>query len=225
MFKKDKAVYYRHINKLHQNGNSKFFGDRQKKYQIKIILVKKSMGRITDEILWNIYYQTEHHRIGGRGDARFIILNAAIKELHNFTVKQLNSVVSELKKQKLIEKKNYENSVLVSLTERGTLRAINFGFRRLNDKTIIKKENWDGRWRMVAFDIPESCRKGRNALNYRLKMGGFYELQESIFLYPYDCKKEIDAFVKLFKLEKYVRFGLLDSIDNEERVKIKFKLD
>ena len=176
------------------------------------------MKQILEEILWNIYYQTENN-VGGRGSGRFFILNDVLKDIHNFTSKQLNSAVHDLKREKLIEKKKgYENSIFISLTEKGMLRVINFRFRRLSNK----KEKWDGKWRMVAFDIPNACRKGRNALNYRLKMGGFYELQESIFLYPYDCKKEIDDFVKLFKLEKYVRFGLLDFIDNQDKVKFKF---
>ncbi|MCX6723980.1 MAG: hypothetical protein NT155_02260 [Candidatus Staskawiczbacteria bacterium] len=178
------------------------------------------MRKILEEILWNIYYQTENG-IGRRGDARFFILNSVLKDMHGFSAKQLSAAVYDLKKEKLIEKKeNYEGSVLVSLTEKGMLRMINFRFRRLGNK----KEKWDGKWRMIAFDIPNEYRKGRNALNYRLKMGGFYELQESIFLHPYDCKKEIDDFVKLFKLENYVRFGLLDFIDNQDRIKIKFGL-
>ena len=151
------------------------------------------MNKIIEEILWQIYFQTEHNNIGHRNDARFFILNEILKDVHNFTAKQLSVAVRDLKRLKLIDKKkDYEGSILVSLTEKGILRAINLSFRRLERK----KENWDGKWRMVAFDIPNSHRKGRNALNYRLKMGGFYELQESIFLYPYDCKKEIDAFIK-----------------------------
>ena len=63
------------------------------------------------------------------------------------------------------------------------------------------------------------------AFVYRLKTGDFYELQESIFLYPYDCKSEIDIFLELFKIKKYVRFGLLDFIDNEDNIKRRFKIN
>ena len=77
---------------------------------------------------------------------------------------------------------------------------------------------------MVSFDIPEEFRKGRNALRYRLRMAGFYELQESLFLYPYDCKEEITVLIRLFKLEKYVRFALLNYIDNQDHIKKLFKL-
>lgn len=178
------------------------------------------MNKIFDEILWRLYYAS-NIKIGRKGDLRFLLLNDVFKDIHNFTGKQLNSAVYDLKKQKLIEKKkDYEGSILVSLTEKGILRAINYKFRRLGDK----KENWDGKWRMIAFDIPDSHRKGRNALRYRMRTAGFYEFQKSLFIYPYECKKEMDAVVNLFKLEKYVRFGLLDFIDSQEKLKFHFRL-
>ena len=134
---------------------------------------------------------------------------------------KLKDGIRDLNKQKFIKKKeNYDGSVLVSLTEKGMLRALNIIFKRLENR----KEEWDGKWRMFAFDIPEECRKGRNALRYRFRSAGFYELQKSLFVYPYDCQKEVMALVKLFKLEKYIRFVVADFIDNEESLKFKFRL-
>lgn len=129
--------------------------------------------------------------------------------------KQIKDSIRDLSRYKFINKKrNYDGSITVSLTEKGILRALNDDFKKLKDR----KEKWDGRWRMIAFDIPEEYRKGRKALTYRFRAGGFYELQKSLFLYPYDCKKEIIALVKLFKLEKYVRFAILESIDNQKHI-------
>jgi len=136
--------------------------------------------------------------------------------------KDFRDAITDLKKSKFIEKKmNYDGSVAISLTDRGKLRALNIQFKKLNNK----KEHWDRRWRMVAFDIPEEFKKGRNALRYRLRLAGFYELQESLFLYPYDCEKEIKTFIELFKLKKYVRFALLEFIDNQDDIKRIFGLD
>jgi len=174
-----------------------------------------------EEILWRIYYLSGE-RIGRGRNARFFIINEILKDVHNYTGTQLKSAVADLGREELIKKKkDYEGSVLVSLTEKGILRAINYKFRRLG----YKREKWDGKWRMVAFDIPRECEKGRKAFVYRLKTGDFYELQESIFLYPYDCKSEIDIFLELFKIKKYVRFGLLDFIDNEDNIKRRFKIN
>lgn len=141
------------------------------------------------------------------------------KELN---AKEIKSGILNLNRQKLIIKKTgKDGSVVISLTEKGKLRAISTSFK----KFYSKKEKWDGKWRMIAFDIPNTHKKGRNALRYRFKLGGFYELQESLFLYPYDCKKELTALVELFKLQKYVRYGLLDFIDNEEEIKKKMGLN
>ena len=136
-------------------------------------------------------------------------------------LKKFQDGVRDLNKQKFIQKKeNYDGSVIVSLTEKGMLHALNIDFRNLERK----KEVWDGKWRILAFDIPEECRKGRNALRYRFKSAGFHELQKSLFVYPYDCQKEVMALVALFKLEKHIRFVLADFIDNESFLKSKFKL-
>ncbi len=134
---------------------------------------------------------------------------------------EFKSSFQNLKRLKFItQKKQYDGSIIISLSEKGKLRALNIKFRRLNDK----KDNWDKKWRMVAFDIPNVNRKGRDALRYRLKTAGFYELQESIFVYPHDCEKEIRDFIKLFKLEKCVRFALLDFIDGEDYLKRLYKV-
>jgi len=130
--------------------------------------------------------------------------------------------ITNLNKEKFIEKKrSYDGSIIISLTEKGMARALKLRFKKLSSK----KEKWDGKWRMVAFDIPNEFGRGRNALRYRLKLAGFYELQKSLFLYPYDCQKEINDFIELFKLQKYVRFALLDFIDNEKDIKRKMRVE
>ena len=117
-------------------------------------------------------------------------------------------------------KKVTSGSINISLTERGKIKALDLRFRRLERA----KGAWDGNWRLVFFNIPERIRKGRDALRYRLKAAGFYKLQESVFIFPYDCEKEIRDFTKLFKLEKYVRLAVAESVDDSEHIKKIFKL-
>ena len=169
-------------------------------------------------MLWKVYFISAD-KVGRKNDVRFFLVNEILKDIHGYSGKQLTSAVVDLKKQKLIEeKKDYKESIYISLTSKGILRAINYKFRRLYNK----KDTCDGKWRMAAFDIPRECEKGRKALVYRLKTGGFYEMQESIFLYPYDCKEEIDLLAEFFKIKKYIRFGLLDYIDGQDGIKYKF---
>ena len=108
----------------------------------------------------------------------------------------------------------------VKLTEKGRLKALNCQLENISSKN----QKWDGKWRMVAFDMPNKYKKGRDALRQKLNKIGFHSLQESIFITPYDCKKEILLLVEFFKLNKYVRFGVLDFIDNESYFKDFFQL-
>lgn len=83
----------------------------------------------------------------------------------------------------------------------------------------IKRGEWDGKWRLVVFDIPERIKKARDALRGKLRELGFYELQKSVWVFPYGCKNEIDFIIEFFNLKKYVRFCILESIDNELHLK------
>jgi len=135
--------------------------------------------------------------------------------------KDAKAAIARLRYEEAIkQKQNYNGSVLVSLSEKGKLRALNLIFRRFDNK----KEEWDGKWRMVSFDVPVHCTKGRKALVYRLKSSGFYELQDSLFIYPYNCEKEVKMLANLFKIEKYICFGLLESIDSQDKLIHHFKL-
>lgn len=111
--------------------------------------------------------------------------------------------------------------ITLKLTEKGKLRVLKYKLANIKNK----KQQWDGEWRMVAFDVPEKLRRGRDALRHTLRKVGFQELQKSIFVTPHDCLEEIEALIKFFDLGKYVRFGILNFIDNEDSFKKRFKLN
>lgn len=190
-------------------------------YNISMGIINYQKQELTEKILLHLancvdfgfsYRAQKMFRISGRG----------IRGLIKANKKDFKNSIAELSRSKFIQKKdNYDGSIGISLTDKGKLRVLRLRFKWLNNR----KENWDRKWRMIAFDIPNEFRKGRDALRYRLRLAGFYELQESIFLYPYDCKGEIEDFVELFKLEKYVRFALLEFIDNGEYLEKLFKLN
>jgi len=147
------------------------------------------------------------------------ILRAVSKEWKKLNQSKLHRSINDLYRYEFVGKsKEKDGSIKVFLTEKGKWRAIDYQLIR------IKKEKWDGKWRMVAFDIPEKYKRGRDALRRKLKKIGFCELQKSVFITPYECKKEIALLVKFFELEKFVRFGILEYVDNEAQLKKFFKL-
>lgn len=143
------------------------------------------------------------------------------REWDNVKKEELRYELRKLYQSKLIKKKeNSDGSITMVLTDKGKFRALTFHFQKMK----IDRKDWDGKWRIVVFDIPEKHRWGRDALRKKIKKLGFYELQKSVFVFPYDCKNEIDFIIEFFEIRKYVRFGILESIDNGQHLKEIFKL-
>jgi DNA-binding transcriptional regulator PaaX len=152
---------------------------------------------------------------------QWMVLKTVSREWKKINKKELRTGISYLYRLNFIEKTRVsKNSTKIFLTKKGELVALNHLLMHIKDKS----KNWDKKWRMVAFDIPEKYRKGRDALRQKLKKVGFCELQKSVLITPYDCEKEIKELIKFFELEKYVRFGILDSVDNEDLFKKIFRL-
>ena len=142
-------------------------------------------------------------------------------EWNELSPQKLKRDIDALCRYNFISKtKKEDGSIKFFLTEKGRWRALKFQLENIRNKKV----KWDGKWRMVAFDVPEKHRGGRDALRYKLKAVGFCELQKSVLVTPYDCEKEISELVKFFELGRYIRFGVLESLDNEERLKKFFKL-
>ena len=79
-------------------------------------------------------------------------------------------------------------------------------------------------WRMVIFDIPEKRKKARNAINFKLKELGFYPIQKSTFIFPYECKNEIDFIGEHFFARKYISYIIAKYIDDEKKLRKLFNL-
>ncbi|MBU2577456.1 hypothetical protein KKA69_01335 [Patescibacteria group bacterium] len=63
---------------------------------------------------------------------------------------------------------------------------------------------WDGRWRIVIFDIEEKLRKDRDLLRRKLIELGFGMMQESVWISPYDVIVDFREFIKSVGLEEKV---------------------
>lgn len=157
-----------------------------------------------------------------RPDIYFRVIKKAAKEWQKINQRSLRESIRKLYESKIIScKENSDGTVKLVLTEAGREKVIIYNL----DKIEIKKPSrWDRLWRVVIFDIPESERKGRVALAVKLKELGFYPLQKSVFVHPYECKDEIDFIVEIFKLTPYVRFLRVRDIDVELDLRDKFRL-
>jgi len=79
----------------------------------------------------------------------------------------------------------------------------NQGIKRL-ESVIPQYDNlriWDNKIYLVTYDIPEQKRNHRNILRKALEKIGFGQLQQSVWLTPYNPKKIIKGIIKQKKLK------------------------
>ena len=140
----------------------------------------------------------------------------------HFSKEQIRNSINHLRHQKLIEYVSDKNGkTIIKITKKGKtrLRAYNIELMK------IKKPNkWDGKWRLVMFDIPMRFTKGREALRYHLKNLNFFQFQKSAWIYPYPCKDEIIFIADFFGIGKYVEILIVDNVLREEKIKKYFNL-
>ncbi|MDP3988048.1 MAG: CRISPR-associated endonuclease Cas2, partial [Candidatus Levybacteria bacterium] len=85
-----------------------------------------------------------------------------------------------------------------------------------DDMKLINPKTWDKKWRLVIFDIPDKKKKERRAISKKLKDIGFYALQESVYVYPYDCCDEIDFICEFLSISRFVNYCVVESVDKRE---------
>lgn len=95
---------------------------------------------------------------------------------------------------------------------------------QISSMKIEKPKHWDGKWRLVIFDIPEKKKKSRDSFAGHLKSLGLFRLQDSVFIHPYDCKNEIIHIANICLVSNYVNFGILIDITKETILKKHFHL-
>ena len=97
----------------------------------------------------------------------------------------------------------------------------------LEQKSVLqlkKRKRWDKRWRVIIFDIPERRRSTRDRLRIVMKDAGFYHLQDSVWLYPYDCEDFITLLKADLKIGNAVLYMVVEQIENDGKLKKHFLL-
>ena len=157
-----------------------------------------------------------------RPDAYFRVVRKMAKEWKKINERNLRVAIKSLYKSKMVDyRENSDGTVNIILTDNGKKKILKYDL----DKIQIKKPMvWDGIWRLVIFDIPEDERRGRVALAEKLKELGFYPMQKSVFIHPYECKDEINFITELFNLSPYARFLRVKNTDIDLDLKNKFRL-
>ncbi|MFA5827578.1 MAG: hypothetical protein WC839_03750 [Candidatus Paceibacterota bacterium] len=96
---------------------------------------------------------------------------------------------------------------------------------QLQDYKLKKPVHWDGKWRMLIFDIREERKNTRDKIRRTLIQIGFVRLQDSVWVYPYDCENLINLLKIDYKIGLDVLYVIADKIEYEKSLLKIFNLD
>ncbi len=144
------------------------------------------------------------------------------KRSKRYSDKQLKNAFYNLKKQKLIDViQEKDDKIKIRLTNKGKERLKEFSIDTL---TIPQPKKWDKKWRMVIFDIPNKFVKAREALRKKLKELGFYQLQKSVWAYPYLCQDEILFIAEIFKIQSFINILTVEECLHDYKLRKFFEI-
>jgi phenylacetic acid degradation operon negative regulatory protein len=108
---------------------------------------------------------------------------------------------NSLRSQGLVTISEREGKTTIRLTKAGQRKVLSY---RADELAIKPQRHWDGKWRLIFFDIPEKKAVARNAFRDRLKELGFERVQYSVWRHRYPCRDEIEFLVNLYEIDRYV---------------------
>ena len=129
-------------------------------------------------------------------------------------------VVGTLQRRGLIGVRREGGVAVARLTEKG---------ERVLQKYRIKeagqgRKRWDGKWRVVIFDIHETKRNRRDRIRHDIAHFGFLKLQQSVWVYPYDCEELVALLKADCHLGQELLYMTVEKIENDVWLKKRFHL-
>ena len=176
---------------------------RKTKIQEAILLVIASGGRVAGDLLVK--------------QAIDSVLGTDLSTTSSRRKEIVKSAANRLTKKGLL---NFEN---------GFYFATPLGKKLLSDwqmsnYKIRQPKKWDKKWRVIIFDIPEKKKRERDQVREILSAAGFLRLQNSVWVYPYDCEDVIGLMKTELGIGKYLLYMIVDQIENDRFLRMDFNL-
>lgn len=133
---------------------------------------------------------------------------------------RIREAAHRLKKRGFIEFAHKDGRTYLRIKEKGRARLrslVSFG-------PLPKPKKWDGKWRLVIFDIPEKKHVLRARARSIVAGFGFVRLQDSVWVYPYDCEEAVALLKAELHIGKDLLYIIADAIEYDVPLRREFGL-
>ncbi|HEV7701864.1 MAG TPA: hypothetical protein VGO63_00235, partial [Candidatus Paceibacterota bacterium] len=114
----------------------------------------------------------------------------------------------------LVELHDSTHQSFVRLTKEGKKKIHSLN---LESETTLVNTTWDGFWRIILLDLPESRKSERESLRYLLKKAGFVCLKNSAWISPYPYEHLFMNIKKDLGLTTEMMILVTERIDEETK--------
>ncbi len=141
-----------------------------------------------------------------------------LRRVRSLPYKTYYDSMHQLHKRGVVRISKKDDRYFIELTQKGALEML------MEKAGMDHQGAWDGKWRLIIFDIPEKAHLQRDRLRWLLKKNGFIKLQASVFINPYPFNRQAIAYLEETGLNKYIRILRVDDMGDDKILKKKFNL-
>lgn len=133
-----------------------------------------------------------------------IWIGSLIRLLNEFghNDQSVRAAISRMNKQGWVQAEKIGNKSYYSLTPRGQKRIDEAGKRIFK----LKPEEWDGKWRILMYTIPEEIRNVRDELRKELIWSGFGSMSNSFWISANNLERQVNDLIDKYEINQYVDF-------------------
>lgn len=135
--------------------------------------------------------------------------------------KSLDRSLYNLKRRGYIKFTQGQRGWRIELTEKGKRELFAY---EIKEKLIKCAKKWDHKWRMLIFDIEEKKRHVRDRVRRALVSFGFYRLQDSVWVYPYECEEILELLRTNYGVRYEALYLRTEYLAKDERLREHFNL-
>ncbi|MFJ8103135.1 phenylacetic acid degradation operon negative regulatory protein PaaX [Lysinibacillus sp. NPDC096212] len=156
------------------------------------------MGANTQSMIFTLYGDYIMH-YGSK-----IWIGSLIRYLKEFghTEQNVRVSVSRMVKQGWLQSEKRGNRSYYFLTKRGEIRMQEAANRIFK----LKPTQWDGKWRLLMYSIPEDKRQIRDELRKELLWSGFGSFSNGCWISPNNLEEEVKFLIQKYDIANHVDF-------------------
>lgn len=148
------------------------------------------------------------------------VLHKTLPAIDDYFPSVVKQVADKLQRRGWVEKKMTPEGIVVKITDKGRVQMLKYQLEKMKRP----EGKWDGKWRMVFFDIAELERGKRDRLRIYLRQLGMEQMQESVWVSPYNVFDQVKYLREILDVPHGVKLAELDWIENEKELKEIFEI-